>query len=735
MSETVWRVAIPSPLRRLFDYLPPDTPVSGPVAGRRVRVPFGSRQLVGLVVETGEADPAMPRSRLRRISRLLDEAPVVPADMLRLALWSVSYYHHPPGEVLEHLLPVALRRGEAATRSAERWWQLSEEGRHLSPGDLARAPRQQRILARLQQAGGALPAAELQDLGEGWQGVMRRMEEKGLVAGEERGLTVALPSEPVDGGVALNERQQTAVEAISSHLDGFSCHLLEGVTGSGKTEVYLALMRRILAQGRQCLVLVPEIALTPQLTQRFRDSLPARIGLYHSGMNERERRDTWLAARDGELDVLIGTRSAVFLPLKHPGLMILDEEHDPAFKQQDGFRYSARDLALVRARQQALPVVLGSATPSLESLRNARDGRYQALALPKRAGKAKPPLIRTVDLRGQDLDGGLSGQLLTALDRHLRAGNQALLFLNRRGYAPVLICNQCGWTADCSRCDARMTYHRGRGSLDCHHCGNSRRLPRACPECASEKLGVAGQGTEKLEQVLSRRFPDVGVVRIDRDTTRRRGEMDARLQAAREGRARLLIGTQMLAKGHDFPDLTLVGLVDADQGLMSADFRGPERTAQLITQVAGRAGRGEKPGEVLIQTRVPDHPLLETLIQGGYGAFADAALRERNEAGFPPYSHLALLRAEAHQREAVNAFLEEAVDEGSRRASQELLLMGPVPAPMERRAGRYRAQVLIQAEARPALHALLRDWAPWLEGLKSARKVRWSLDVDPIDLF
>ena len=735
MDQTVWLVAIPSPLRRLFDYLPPEPDPGDNVVGCRVRVPFGSRRLIGLVVETAPADPDLPRARLKRVDALLDETPLVPADMMRLALWSVSYYHHPPGEVLEHLLPVALRRGEEAKQTTERWWCLSEAGQALVPDSLARAPRQQAILTRLQGAGGELPAAEMRDLGEGWQSVAARMAEKGLMAAQERRGGLMPRARPTGEGVALNARQQAAVAAVAATLGEFACHLLEGVTGSGKTEVYLDLIRQVLAEAKQCLILVPEIALTPQLTRRFRENLAARIGLYHSGMNDRERRDIWLAARNGELDVLIGTRSAVFLPLARPGLIILDEEHDPAFKQQDGFRYSARDLAIVRGRQQNVSVLLGSATPSLESLRNARDGRYQSLALPERAGEARPPAFRVVDLRGQDLDGGLSGALLKRLDAHLKAGNQALLFLNRRGYAPVLICNHCGWTADCSRCDARMTYHRGRGSLDCHHCGNSRRLPRACPDCQSEKLGVAGQGTEQLEQVLTRRYPDVGLVRIDRDTTRRRGELDARLQAARDGSARLLIGTQMLAKGHDFPNLTLVGLVDADQGLMSADFRGPERTAQLITQVAGRAGRAEKPGEVLIQTRVPDHPLLDVLITRGYGAFADAALRERREAGFPPYSHIALLRAEAHQRPAVQAFLEEAVQEGQQRASETVMLLGPVPAPMERLAGRYRAQVMVQADTRAALHGLLKDWAPWLEGLKSARKVRWSLDVDPIDLF
>lgn len=734
MTDPIWRIAVPSPLRRLFDYRPPrGTRIPDPV-GRRVRVPFGSREVVGLVVGTAASSDSVDPRRLRDVTGLLDDVPLVPAALIRLGHWAADYYHHPPGEVFEHLLPAALRRPVAAQPDAETWWQLTPASKQLSDDDLKRAPRQRTIRDRLAEAGGALPASEMQDLGRGWQAVARRMEERGLLRREER--TVTGPNgNPSPFVATLNPAQQVAVDQVLAATDGFHCHLLEGVTGSGKTEVYLALIREQIAKGCSALVLVPEIALTPQLTQRFRRALSARIGLYHSGMTDAERRDTWLRARNGQLDVVIGTRSAVFMPLPAPGLIVVDEEHDSAYKQQDGFRYSARDLALVRARQQQCPVILGSATPALESLRNAETGRFSRLQLTERAGPATPPSLKVLDIRGQLLDGGLSPALLKRLDRHLADGHQALLFLNRRGYAPVLICNLCGWTADCPRCDARMTYHRQPGRLDCHHCGTSRRVPRACPECASEKLGLAGQGTEQLEQVLARRYPSIDAIRIDRDTTRARGQLDSLLEQARSGEARLLIGTQMLAKGHDFPDLTLVALVDADQGLMSADFRGPERTAQLLTQVAGRAGRAEKPGEVLIQTRVPEHPLLQTLIRDGYPAFARAALAERREAGFPPFSHLTLLRAEAHNRQAVHTFLEEAVETGRGRAEESVLLMGPVAAPMERRAGRYRAQVMIECERRGPMHRLLTDWAPTIEALKSARRVRWSLDVDPIDLF
>lgn len=737
MSQ-LWRVAVPSPLRRMFDYLPPESGGPADPVGCRVQVPFGRRKLVGIVADTVAAEQGPARHRLRRVGRLLDTEPLVPGSLVALGRWAADYYHHPPGEVFEHLLPAALRRPVAARPGSRSEWSLTDGGRQTPPESLKRAPRQRALLERLQQAGIPLGPDELAVSGSGWRPVIRRLEEKGLVHSREEA-PVPPRNHPRDGAIRLNQDQQAAVENIGAQT-GFNCHLLEGVTGSGKTEVYLAAIRAALEAGQQALVLVPEIALTPQLTRRFRESLAARIGLYHSGMGDAERRDTWLLAGRGELDVVIGTRSAVFLPLPRAGLFVLDEEHDPAYKQQEGFRYSARDLAVVRARRADCPVVLGSATPALETLRNARRGRYHHLRLPGRAGAADFPELRVVDIRGEHLDGGLSGELLRAMDRHLASGHQALLFLNRRGYAPVLVCHDCGWYAECPRCDARMTYHRQRGSLDCHHCGTRRGIPRSCPECGGEHLGLAGQGTERLEQALARRYPDTGITRIDRDTTRPSGSLESLLEDARSGRARILVGTQMLAKGHDFPDLTLVGLIDADQGLMSADFRGPERTAQMITQVAGRAGRGEARGEVLIQTRNPEHGLLRRLIERDYAAFAQAALAEREEAGFPPYTHLALLRAEAHQRAPVHGFLEEAVSLGREISAreglgEEVLLLGPVPAPMERRAGRMRAQVMIQAGRRAPLHRLLRSWAPELEGRKSARRVRWSLDVDPLDLF
>ncbi|HEY0634672.1 MAG TPA: primosomal protein N', partial [Gammaproteobacteria bacterium] len=533
----------------------------------------------------------------------------------------------------------------------------------------------------------------------------------------------------------LNSDQRAAVTAITAAAGRFQPFLLDGVTGSGKTEVYLQAIAPVLAAGRQILLLVPEIGLTPQLVERFRQRFAVPLALLHSGLSDNERQCAWLMARNGQAPIVIGTRSALFTPLKNPGLIIVDEEHDPSLKQQEGFRYSARDVAVVRAHQLGIPVVLGSATPSLESLHNAQAGRYLRLRLPERAGTALHPRMHLLDVRQQPLQEGLAEPLALLMHRHLAQGGQVLLFLNRRGYSPALICHDCGQVADCPRCDARLTYHAAQRRLRCHHCGTERPVPKQCPHCGSADLRPLGQGTERIEEGLKVRFPGVGLVRIDRDTTSRKGAMTALLQEVHGGEARILIGTQMVAKGHHFPEVTLVGILDADQGLFSADFRASERMAQLILQVAGRAGRAERPGEVVIQTHAPDHPLLRTLVAADYHAFAQAALLEREQAQFPPFSHLALLRAEAVDPTAPLTFLEAARRLAAGSADSAVQLLGPVPAPMERRAGRTRAQLLLQSNSRTALHRLLDQWVVGLEGLKEGRKVRWSLDVDPVELY
>ncbi len=728
MSRAVLHIAIPSPLRRRFDYLAPMEPVA---PGSRVQVSFGRRPVVGIVLG-GAAGSDVPLEKLRPVEAVLDTAPLLPPELLELLHWASTYYHHPIGEVCAAALPVALRQGQPAQPRGLRRYRLTPAGTEAGTEQLKRAPRQAALLSRLQRLGIAAGPDDLAEL-DGWPGAMKRLEEKGWVLAEE---TLMLPaSAATDSAPPLGAAQQAAVDAVSAAFGGYAGFLLDGVTGSGKTEVYLRLIEQALAAGRQTLVLVPEIGLTPQLLERFRRRFPVPIAVLHSGLSDGERLNAWLAARAGLAPIVIGTRSAVFTPLPNLGLIVVDEEHDPSFKQQDGFRYSARDVAVVRAQKAGVPIVLGSATPALESLANAAAGRYTRLELPERAGSAVHPHMRLLDIRHQPLDGGISEPMVRAMRHHLGQGGQVLLFLNRRGYAPVLLCHDCGWVATCRRCDAHLTYHAGQKRIRCHHCGTERPVPQQCGGCGSLDLRPIGHGTERVEEALRARFPDIGVERIDRDATRRKGSLEAKLERVHSGAARILIGTQMLAKGHHFPDVTLVGVLDADQGLFSADFRAGERMAQMILQVAGRAGRAERPGEVVIQTHHPEHPLLRLLIEDGYGAFAAAALVERRQAELPPYSFLALLRAEAPATAVPQAFLEEARRLAESVGHGGVMVLGPVPAPMERRAGRYRAQLLLQAAGRTALHRLLERWLPLLEESKTGRKVRWSLDVDPGEMF
>ena len=734
-QSAVLRVAVPAPLFSLFDYLAPHGVEAAALQpGVRLRVPFGRGERCGVLVEV-VAESAIDEGRLKPASAVLDNEPLLTSEDLDFLLWAASYYRHPPGEVIAAALPVLLRKGEAPVALSRPGWRLTSSGTTLDLKELTRAPRQVEILSTLAGHEEGMPQEELYLLCGACRPVLRALEAKGWVepcevAQENKGGAHPNPST----APTLNGAQQEAISAVSKK-DGFHAFLLDGVTGSGKTEVYLDLVEKTLEAGRQVLVLVPEIALTPQLMARFQRRIRSPLALLHSGLSDREREQAWLMAAKGQAEVVLGTRSAIFTPLPRLGLILVDEEHDLSFKQQEGFRYSARDLAVVRARRNDCPVVLGSATPSLESLLNGEKGRYQRVVLPERAGEANPPKLDLLDIRAASLEAGLSPTLLRFMEQTLAAGNQAMLFLNRRGYAPVVTCHHCGWLSECPRCDARMTLHLGTPMLWCHHCGHQRRLPKHCPECDGEDLRPLGQGTERLEELLALRFPGVPIARIDRDTTRRKGALERLLGEIREGKYPILIGTQMLAKGHHFPDVTLVGILDVDQGLFGADYRAAERMAQLIEQVAGRAGRAEKPGRVLIQTRHPDHPLLQTLVHQGYGAFAQECLSERREAQLPPFSHQVLLRAEAPSAQAPMTFLEEAATAARSLLQGGVEIWGPVPAPMERRAGRVRAHLLLQAGQRGELQRLMGAWIPALERLKSCRRVRWSIDVDPQEML
>jgi primosomal protein N' (replication factor Y) len=533
--------------------------------------------------------------------------------------------------------------------------------------------------------------------------------------------------------VTLTDEQVLVVDAIAASLGRFAAHLLYGVTGSGKTEVYLRVIAAAIAGGGQSLVLVPEIALTPQLVERFRRRFSAGVAVLHSALSGTERRDAWRYAHSGQARIVIGTRSAVFTSLPRLALIVVDEEHDASYKQHEGFRYSARDLAVWRAQRAQVPIILGSATPSLETLENVAQARYSKLVLPQRPGAARAPRLALVDLRKHAGEQGLSQPAMHAIARHLTAGGQVIVFLNRRGYAPSLFCNACGWVAPCAHCDARMTLHRGAAQLRCHHCGASGPVPSTCGSCG-HPLNPVGQGTERVEETLARLFPDAPLARLDRDTAAGRGAIEAVLHRVHSGEARILIGTQMLTKGHDFPDVSLVVILDADQGLFASDFRATERLAQTITQVAGRAGRAARPGEVIIQTEFPEHPLLTRLITDGYEGFAASALEERRKAEWPPYSRLAMLRAEAKDSLGLNAFLSSAAALGASLADASIKILGPATALIARRADHFRAHLLIETAARSSLQRFLARWLPQVETLDGPPGLRWSIDVDPLEV-
>ncbi|KAF1051789.1 MAG: Primosomal protein N' [Stenotrophomonas maltophilia] len=737
-APRILRLALPSPLRRLFDYLPPrGVDPADLQPGMRLRVPFGRREVIGVLVETSEHSE-VPADKLRAAKALLDPQPPLPATLFELVRWTAQYYQHSLGDTLSWALPNLLRQGEPAETRTQRFW-LASDGAQVEDPRLARAPRQRDALKILQQHPHGVLHELITQLGIN-KDSLDLLKDKGLAHLEVRRHA---PLQHHGGWLAqaelpLNDEQRAAYESVRAGFGSFHSFLLAGVTGSGKTEVYLQLIRETLEAGKQALVLIPEINLGPQTLTRFERRFNARIVLLHSALTDRERLDAWLAARDGEADIVIGTRSALFTPLKNPGLLIVDEEHDASYKQQEGLRYHARDLALVRARLENVPILLGSATPSLESLHNAQSGRYGLLRLTQRAGNARAPKFHRLDVKSLPLDAGLSMPLQRAIGDTLRQGQQVLVYLNRRGFAPTLLCHDCGWISQCSRCDARMTLHQRSGELRCHHCDHRERIPRACPECGKLDLRPVGAGTERAEERLHVLFPDFPVLRIDRDSTSRKHAMRDLFATIHKGEPCILVGTQMLAKGHHFPRVTLVAILDADGGLFSADFRASERMAQQIVQVAGRAGRAEEPGKVLIQTHLADHPLLVQLTEQGYPAFAEQALSERRAAGLPPFAHMALLRAEAHKPGQAEGFLDEACCEAERLLAAyggDVELLGPVPAPMERRAGRFRAQLLLMGSARAPLHRLLTPWLQVLESLPSGRQVRWSVDVDPIDLF
>ncbi|EGU29642.1 primosome assembly protein PriA [Vibrio ichthyoenteri ATCC 700023] len=732
MRPTIARVALPVPLDKQFDYLIPSHLF--PIIGGRVSVPFGRQSLIGIVTElTNQSE--FSHSQLKPIKQVLDQQPVWPESLYQLLKWCSQFYQHPLGDTLANAMPSALRKGKAADFSTLVEWQLTEQGKNQLMLGFGRAVKQEQAMRALQY--GAVSHQQLleQDINST---VLKNLVEKGWVESIEKKPTIhAWPSD-IEAAVdkpKLNQEQAVAIATVNS-ADGFGCYLLEGVTGSGKTEVYLNLIKPVLEAGKQALVLVPEIGLTPQTINRFRKRFNVPVEVIHSGLNETERLNAWLSARDKAAGIVIGTRSALLTPFADLGIIIVDEEHDSSYKQQDSLRYHARDVAVMRANKAQIPIVLGSATPALETLHNALTGKYHYLQLTQRAGNAKPTTNKVLDVKGLYLESGLSAPLIAEMRKHLSAGNQVMLFLNRRGFSPALMCHECGWIAECKRCDAYYTYHQYSNEIRCHHCGSQQPIIHQCQGCGSTNLVTVGVGTEQLEGQLSQLFPDYKAIRIDRDSTRRKGSLESALTAIRKGEYQILIGTQMLAKGHHFPDVTLVALLDVDGSLYSSDFRASERLAQLFIQVAGRAGRASKPGEVILQTHHPEHTLLQALLNQSYGHFAQTALQERKMAMLPPYTYLTLLRAEANNSQVVESFLRQVryTLEAHPLFDDTCQVLGPTPAPLAKKAGKYRWQLLLQTQTRPLMQRLLMSAKPAIELLPDSKKVRWSLDIEPQDL-
>lgn len=719
-------VALPVPMRGGFDYLLPESQPQ-PMPGARVRVPFGSRQLVGVITAIKQ-DSDQPTDKLRQITTLLDHKPVLSALMLDWLNWASRYYQHPVGDVISTALPARLRKGEPAI-SQQSFWQLTETGRALDSDSLTRAPQQQAIVERL-RAGRCDDKTLKQEFSAA---IIRAVKEKQLIEATDDD---CIPDTDwparirISGQLNANLEQSLAITAINNQAQGFHPFLLEGVTGSGKTEVYLQCIAPLLQQGKQILILVPEIGLTPQTVARFEQRFGIEVAVLHSGLTDKERLTVWQQAGLGETGMIIGTRSAIFTPLANPGMIIVDEEHDGSYKQQDGWRYHARDLAVVRARLENIPLILGSATPSLETLNNALTGKYQHLSLKQRAGGAKAVQHQVLDIKGQALDYGLAKGMQQRIRLHLQQGHQVMLFINRRGFAPALICHQCGHVEECHSCERSFTLHRQLNKLQCHHCGDAKIVPSRCAACGHHDLQPVGMGTEQLEHGIQRLFPEYTAMRIDSDSARGKQKLHGLLDEINQGNSQLLIGTQILAKGHHFPGVSLVVILDVDSALFSADYRAAEHLAQLITQVAGRAGRAQIQGELWLQTHNPGHPLLQDLLNNGYQHFARLALKERQFAALPPYSYQALFRSEAVDGNLAYGFLEQ-VKACLRQT--DISLIGPLPALMEKRQGRYRMQLLLQSEKRTGIQQWLSNMMTKIEKLPLANKVRWSLDMDPMD--
>ena len=725
------RVAVPVYLYDCFDYSLTAEQYHQAEVGARVAVSFGRQNVVGVIVEKlTDEKPLDLGFKLKAITELLDDSAILDAKVLSLLTWSAQYYQFPIGEVMHTALPSFLRQGKPYNLLA-RMWKLIDDH---AEDKLKRSEKQQDAykILKLHPTG---TSENILNLAGIETATLKALEKKKITqcileAQDFKPQAMTLAQMPL----TPNDEQKRAIQNILKAHHSYHAFLLDGLTGSGKTEVYLQVMQEVLKQGKQVLVLVPEIGLTPQTVSRFQSRFHCHIALLHSGLNDSKRLQAWQSAQTGKASIVIGTRSAIYTPLPHLGLIVLDEEHDLSFKQQEGFRYHARDVALYRAHLENCPIILGSATPSIDSYALVEQGKMTRLELDQRAGVAVMPKMHVIDLKVAQKQNGISQQLIHEVQKRLDKKEQVLIFLNRRGYAPVLICESCGWQAKCPHCDANFTVHRQPYQhLHCHHCGTIHRMPEHCPQCQHSELKPIGLGTAKVEENLQALFPNFDVIRVDRDSTSRVGSWQRIYNKIQKSEPIILLGTQMLAKGHHFPYVTLVAILDIDSGLLSVDFRATERTAQLIIQVAGRAGRGEKKGEVYLQTLRPDHPLLNTLLESGYRSFAKQTLKERKAAWMPPYRYAALLRCESKDQELNQSFLQEHAQVLRQASENSIDIWGPIPAPMERKAGRYQAHMVLLSKDRARMHFYIRQW--WQNVWHNKpHGMKLSLDIDPQEL-
>lgn len=735
MPARYLQIAIPVPLRQVFTYAIPEKLLENNIkVGERAIVPFGHRKVVGVILAINENCTVEDGSVKEIISRINDKY-LFDEKLLTLLKLASRYYHHPIGDVCKQALPVALRDIEQKEITPEIEYYANKEIIDAFDDNdniklAKKSPRQASLLNLINEHNG-LTWPELRTLNF-TKAQLNALLKKQLIAQRARESKSFLfsPTMIKEADKLVLTPEQSTIVASINQTNEFSCHLIEGITGSGKTEVYLQSIEKVLTNNKQVLILVPEIGLTPQTLNRFEKRFNVPIHLHHSGLNDSERLSTWLAALQGSAAIIIATRSGIFTPLQKLGLIIIDEEHDASFKQQDNFRYHGRDLAVMRAKQLNIPIILGSATPSFETLQNALSGKYRHHQLLKRPGNSKQAKVALINLAQQQVENGLSGLLVHEIQATLARNEQVLIFLNRRGFAPAISCQECHWLAECNRCNQTFTVHKKSQLLICHHCGFQKRLIKQCGQCGSIRLKGLGQGTEQLEEHIELLFPDAAAIRIDRDSTSKKGELDRILQAITNNEYQLLIGTQMLAKGHHFPNVTLVAILDADGALFSYDFRAAENLAQLITQVAGRAGRASKPGKVLIQTQYPEHPLLQDLVNNGYQHFSQQALIERQQALLPPFCHQVLIRADANYPNYPEQFLRAI----TQKSFEGCMFAGPMPAPMEKKAGKYRYHLLIQSKNRGLLHQAINFIVADIENNPLKHKVRWSVDIDPQEL-